>query len=173
MDADCERTPSGRKSRARAPQEDPRKTALEARQRVFGVSPADAPDPRVATVLGRLNLDGTITDSMYRAGLQYLDLYLAAMRAIKAPMSRGGGGASHDGDMLSDDYVVWAIKAVAHYEVMKAALEDAEQGGGEWCGQAVGAVVLENVVMPVWWTPELIMGLGILAKKMGIDRATG
>jgi hypothetical protein len=59
VDDNCARTASGRKSRARnAPKEDPRKVAVDARQRIFGLTPEDAAADLAGTALGRLRLGG-------------------------------------------------------------------------------------------------------------------
>ena len=184
-DEDCERTESGRKSRARAPQEDPRKTALEARQRVYGVSAGLAADPRAETVLGRLNLDGVVTDSMYRAGLQYLGLYRAMCRAIEAPIglavSSGGcqpkdwetmGPVVASKDVMSKEqgeYTDRAVRAIVNFEVMKNSLS-IEECGFPARDTTVNGVVLEDLPMPDCWRGILQHGLGILAKRMGIDK---
>jgi len=149
------------------PRDDPMRVALEARQRVYGVSADDASQPEAGTVLGRLKLSGAITETMYEAGKRYLELYQAYLKALKAPtgLAKGSGSAS-EAD-ASEEYVEWAIRAVAHYEVMKAALED-EVG-------IRGRMVFELIVIDdgplAQASITLQVGLSFLARKMGFENS--
>jgi hypothetical protein len=161
-DDNAVRTASGRKSRARRPQEDPRAVVLAARRRHFGLPEHLASHEKAGTVLGRLWLAGDITDPSREAGERYLVIHAEAMRALKAPVGlavSGTGGTA--GDHASEEYVAWAIAAVARYEVLKVALE----AGGFY--RLVHAVVVEDTPVPSTSLPELVAGLAVLAVKLG------
>jgi hypothetical protein len=163
-DGSTARTPSGRKSRARQPKEDPRLVVLEARRRVLGLPENLVSHEKAGTVLGRLWLAGEIGDRLLEAGERYLEIYREAMRAIKAPtglaVSSAAGGA---GDQVSEDYVVWAMSAVSRYRVMRVALEAAGA-----C-RVVHAVVCEDAPVSTANLERLTAGLKILAGKLGLE----
>jgi len=169
-DEDCERTVSGRKSRSNpAPTDGDGKpmsyVALEARQRINGLSADKAADPHASTALGRLWLSSAITTPMREAGERYLKLHDAAMKAIKAPVGlRVSNMAGDGGDVVTEAYEEWAIKAVAHYEVMKAALQDM----GAFYRVTVEAVVIQDSPPPKIVERHLRAGLELLAEKMGL-----
>lgn len=158
------RTPSGRKSRARRPKEDPRAVALAGRRRVLGLPEHLADHEKAATVLGRLWLAGEISDGLRDAGERYLEIYQEAMRAITAPIglavSDGGSGSSRE--RVSEDYVAWATRAVARYEVLKAALEAAGTH------RLVHAVVVDDAPVTADSNSTLFKGLEILKIRLGI-----
>jgi hypothetical protein len=159
-DGTAVRTASGRKSRARQPKEDPRAVALAARSRVFGLPAELAGHEKAATVLGRLWLSGQITGALREAGERYIEIHAEAMRALTAPM--GLTVSSKTGsvvDQVSEEYVVWATKAVARYRVVKAALEAAG------VHRIVHAVAVEDAPVLPARRPELIKGLKILEKQ--------
>jgi hypothetical protein len=165
-DEDCERTESGRKSRARAPQEDPRKTALEARQRVYGVSADDAGQPEAGSVLGRLYLAQAIDEAMFEAGKRYLALHTNALRALDGPASLAkGGNGGCGGDVISDDWVAWAFAVTSHYRVMRAAL--AHIGVVD----TVESIAVYDMEPLPAMLPLLDDGLSLLVQKFGILRS--
>lgn len=162
-DETAERTPSGRISRARRPREDPRAVALAARRRVLGLPDDLAGHEKASSLLGRLWLAGKITEALREAGERYLEIYMQAMRALTAPIglavSDSTGSPRH---RVSEDYVEWATRAVARYEVLKAALE------AEGAHHIVHAVVVADVPPPPANWPVLIRGLRVLETKLGI-----
>lgn len=157
------RTRSGRISRARRPKEDPRTVALAARRRVLGLPDDLAGHEKAATILGRLWLAGEITESLREAGERYLEIHGEAMRALNAPIGLAvSDGKGANGDRISEDYVAWATRAVARYEVLKSALEAAG------ALRIVHTVVVEDAPAPAASRPTLIEGLAILEAKLGI-----
>jgi len=157
------RTLSGRKSRARRPKDDPRAVALAARRRVLGLPEDLAGHEKAATALGRLWLTGEITESLCEAGERYLEIHGEAMRALTAPVGLAvSDRAGSAGDRVSEDYVVWATRAVARYEALKAALDAAG------ALRIVHAVVIEDAPVPATSRPTLIEGLGVLAARLGV-----
>jgi hypothetical protein len=164
-DATAPRTMSGRKSRARRPQEDPRTVALAARCRVHGLPEELAGHEKAATVLGRLWLAGEIGGMLREAGERYLGIHAEAMRALTAPIGLAVSGTTGSaGDRVSEEYVVWATRAVARYEVVKAALEAAGTH------RIVHAVVVEDASVTPASQLELVRGLKILETKLGGSR---
>ena len=165
-DEDCERTESGRKSRARAPSEDPRKTALEARQRVYGVSADDAGQPEAGSVLGRLYLAQAIDEAMFEAGKRYHKLQTNAVRALTGPASLAkGGNGGCGGDEISPDWVDWATGVIGKYRAFRAALVDIN------AMNTVEVVVVHDMVPLPEMLPALTEGLDSLVQKFGILRA--
>jgi len=137
--------------------------ALAARRRILGLPEDLAAHEKAATMLGRLWLAGEITDSLCEAGERYHEAHGDAMRALTAPIGLAvSDGTGSAGDRVSEDYVVWATKAVARYEVLKAALETA---GAQ---RIVHAVVVEDAPVPAAGRQTLVAGLGVLAAKLGV-----
>lgn len=158
----ADRTATGRKSRAK-PRENMGEIVLLARQRIHGLTADQAKDPLAETLLGRLFLTNKISEFERRAGETFRDWHGAAMKALKAPDALAkGGGKSADGDLVSDDYVEWAMRAVARWEVAK-----------DWLMQANRYSQAEVLRVCIDQTPARSMtllsyGLSYLAKRMGI-----
>lgn len=135
--------------------------AIEARVRHTGLPPDLASHEQAGTALGRLWLRGEITAPMREAGERYLELRNAALRAIKAPVGlTKSGDAGAGGDLVTEDYVAWAISAVARYEVARA-----------WLGNRVGlieSVVIDDRECQPYEVPLLADALTYLAQRMGI-----
>jgi len=68
------RYPCGKRTSAEL-EKDVMQTAIEARQRHFGVTARQARDERLGTAFGRLAFHGLISDEQYRAGLAFAELY--------------------------------------------------------------------------------------------------
>lgn len=163
-----ERTPSGRISRAREPHEDTRLVALAYRQQQYGLNAEQAAHEKACTVLGRLWLTKKISLPLREAGERYLALKQNARKAIQAPDDlaktgmKGGGG-----DIVGEDYISWAIRAVAAYEVARGWLDDID------VRSIVDRVVIENEECgDPGSLSELWKGLAYLAKRMGVDTET-
>lgn len=86
------RTPSGQKSRSKAAREwittqterAAMEPALSARQRLFGLSEADAREGKAGSVVGRLVLNKVLRPDQYEAGKRYLEVTNAYQRSIGA-----------------------------------------------------------------------------------------
>jgi len=140
---------------------------LEARQRVLGLPKNLAGHEKAETVLGRLWLAKHISEAMRQAGERYHEIYLAAMRALKAPIGlavSGMGGTS--GEEITEDYIVWATKAVARHRAIKVALENLDGEGS--VNRIVNRVVVENTPPPDEWLLSLRQGLSLLVVKLGV-----
>ena len=138
--------------------------ALEARQRINGLSADKAADPHASTALGRLWLSNAITTPMREAGERYLKLHDAALKAIKAPVGlRVANMAGDGGDGVSVEYIEWAIRAVAHYEVFKKMLTKEQR-----C--VIELVVFENTDIIIGLS-VLRDGLSLLSQRMGLINA--
>lgn len=144
--------------------------AIEARVRHTGLPPDLASHEQAGTALGRLWLRTShlkdddplkITTPMREAGERYLELRNAALRAIKAPIGLAkSGDAGTGGDLVTEDYIEWAIAAVARYEVAKA-----------WLGNQVGlveSVIIDDRECQPYEVPLLADTLTYLAQRMGI-----
>lgn len=141
------RKPSGRISSTEA--ENPMKVAIEARQRIHGLPEDLARDQMAGSVLGRLRLAGDITEPQYDAGDKFRKEHAEMLRAIQAR----DGLEQHDAtgnafeweldsknpetDQRQQDYITWAIGAVARHRVAKDRLNVIE-----WF--AIQRVVIED-----------------------------
>ena len=95
---------------------------VTARQRLYGLTPEQCRSQEAGTVLGRLYLAKLISYAEKEAGIRFGEIHAKAKRALQAPdtLARGGGGsAASTGDLVSEDYIDWAMKAVAKWEVAK------------------------------------------------------
>lgn len=69
------------------------RAAVEYRQRVFGVSAKDAMDQKACTLIGRLCLQGVISESQWQAGENWLQLTNAMSAALQSPRGFKTAGA--------------------------------------------------------------------------------
>lgn len=157
------REPNGRKQRVR----DMDSVAINARQRVFGLSEAQARDQHAETVLGRLWLRGVISEHQREAGYRYREKYLSMKRAIEPPRGfevSGRSGSPPDWDAPDFDrlaYTDQAIRAIADYEALKVAIGQ--------CAPIVELVVLRDCELDTKLAMrKLTDGLDILVKQLGI-----
>lgn len=126
-----------------------RAVGINARQRQFGLTEAQASSEHAGTVLGRLWLRHIITEEMRDAGYRYWSRVRAYRKAIRVRGVSSGGdlerGAGHEGDADPTP------EEIADYE---AAIErhrqyrDALLNAGMLCLLVVDAVVLEGKDMP-------------------------
>ncbi len=103
------RYPCGKRTRSET-EKDIMETAIEARQRHYGVTANQARDEMLGTALGRLTLQGTITTAQYEAGREFAELYrrhhlvvglpLPSPQSIAGLLVSGGifGGSSGEPD---------------------------------------------------------------------------
>lgn len=103
------RYPCGKRTRAET-EKDIMETAIEARQRHYGVTAKQACDERLGTAFSRLAGHGTITTAQYEAGREFGDLYrrhhmvlglpVPSPRSIAGLLASGGtfGGSSSEPD---------------------------------------------------------------------------
>lgn len=173
------RTPKGRidhtSTRARTERaENMVAVAQEARQRVFGLSPASAARMPETSSLGRLRALGAtdgISWAQYEAACQYREIVtryrsLHPVRGYPAPGDYGpkGGDGAADAD---DAYVRAFQRARDRYEACRAALREADLV--DW--RASG--VVDKVVLTDWNMVHLIgslrLGLNALAHMLRIE----
>lgn len=98
-------------------QQDAMRAAMEYRQRVFGVSPRDVMDQKAATLLGRLCLQGTISEAQWQAGEDWLRIVNARHAAANAP--RGFRSAGNAAIALDDE------EEASRYQAIKKAFDNA------------------------------------------------
>jgi hypothetical protein len=112
--AGVKRTASGRRSRAASAYEENVEPILT-RMRMFGLSEADARDQKAATFIGRLQLTKVLSQPQYDAAQQFLSVYEAYQRAIKAPAAlRSSAGGGDQGE--SESYARWCRGAIDRYD---------------------------------------------------------
>lgn len=98
------REPNGRPSRAGqslTAEQEARSVVHDYRQRLFGISDSVDNDKKASTHLGRMCLQGVISEHQWRAGEQWGQLVNARYAAINAP--RGLKTGTGDGRMLDPD----------------------------------------------------------------------
>lgn len=107
------RLPCGKRPREES-QRDAMATVLEARQRHYGVTPAQAKDDRLGTALGRLAFAGLIDADQYAAGQIYGEIMARNRAVMGLPMDQprsvtallinegifGGSTPDHDPDLI-------------------------------------------------------------------------
>jgi hypothetical protein len=159
------REANGRASRSYKPKEDAKLVATEARQRVYGLSVSQSTHEHAGSAVGRLWLSGAITNAEREAGDRYRELHDKAMKAIKAPVGLAVGGTpGSGGDLVTDEYIDWAIKATAHYRTIQDALQDIS------CRHAIERLVISDEDCPSAAAASVVrVGLSMLVNKLGIS----
>ncbi len=138
--------------------------ALAYRKERYGLTDEQAKDQKACTALGRACLRNFINETEYRAGERYLALWEAELKAVKAPVGLAKAGqAGSGGDVVSEDYIDWTIRAIAAYEVAKGWLDDIGLRA------VVDTVVMAGTECDAVTSPYLKRGLAHLAKRMGIE----
>ncbi|WP_208442345.1 hypothetical protein [Bartonella raoultii] len=119
----CIREANGRVSRAKAPREAIDKLAIEMRAKRFCLSLQDAKNPLSGTYIGRLCLQGQLTQEQYDTAQQYLQIrnnYLCA---------KGLPNAIYDDVSTNSDpnsLEQWIEKATRHYQSMQEVIKEAQ-----------------------------------------------
>lgn len=117
------REANGRISRAKAPREAVDKLAIEMRAKRFSLSLQDAKNPLASTYIGRLCLQGVLTQEQYDTAQQYLQIrnnYLCA---------KGLPSAIYDDVSTNSDpnsFEQWVEKATRHYQSVHEAIKEAQ-----------------------------------------------
>ena len=104
-------------------EQDTMRTAIEYRQSVFGLSEQDSKDQKAATLLGRLCLQGAVSEAQWQAGEDWLRLVNARYAATNAPRgfkSAGSSALAIDEEAEAARY--WSLKA--RFDKANAAVED-------------------------------------------------
>ena len=176
------RHPSGKlvQPNARESQRDVMATALEARQRHYGVSARQAKDERLGTPLGRLAFAGKVSPAQFAAGELFAEL-LARHRAVMGYPPRhprsvtallvnegifGGQGAAHDEELVSK---VRRQVAAALLALRGADMEC--DGVGRKPSLLVQAVIGDDVEATAWSAKDigrLTLGLDALVQLFRI-----
>ncbi len=144
--------------------------ALSARQRLFGLSEADAREGKAGSVVGRLVLNKVLRPDQYEAGKRYLEVRNAYQRAIGAPPDflepREALPASSDPDKAWKAFCGHARRA---HDAMMAVLRDLM--ASERSPAPVTA--LDVFLVKDIHTPHLVgplrVALNALGKHFGID----
>ncbi|MCZ2159306.1 hypothetical protein NPX99_08665, partial [Bartonella sp. 220] len=117
------REPNGRISRAKSPREAVDTLALETRAKRFGLTLQEARNPLSGTYIGRLYLQGVLTQDQYDAAQKYLQIrnnYLCA---------KGLPSAVYDDVSTNTDpnsLEQWVEKATHHYQAVQDAIKEAQ-----------------------------------------------
>ncbi|WP_208434599.1 hypothetical protein [Bartonella taylorii] len=117
------REPNGRITRAKTPRKSVDKLAIEIRAKRFGLTLQEAKNPLSGTYIGRLCLQGQLTQEQYDAAQQYLQIrndYLCA---------KGLPNAIYDDVSTNSDpnsLEQWVQKATRHYQSMQEVIKEAQ-----------------------------------------------
>ncbi|EJF88114.1 hypothetical protein ME1_00801 [Bartonella vinsonii subsp. arupensis OK-94-513] len=117
------REPNGRISRAKSPREAVDKLALETRAKRFGLTLQEAKNPLAGSYIGRLCLQGVLTQDQYDAAQKYLQIrndYLCA---------KGLPSAVYDDVTTNSDpnsLEQWVEKATNHYQAVQEVIKEAQ-----------------------------------------------
>ncbi len=166
------RQPNGQPSRARnvmaAQTDDVKSVVLDYRRRQFGLSKDQAGDPHAEWQLGRLFLNGIITEKQHEAGERFRRIAVSHRRAItnlsdpirSPPLERLGGGEQEE--RLSAEIITRIRK---EFDKIDAALRDA----GEAARMTVERVCLADLPLHDRQAGLLKRGLDALAEAYGLD----
>jgi len=138
--------------------------AIEARQRVFGLSVENATRVEAVDLLGRLRLSGEISEAQHAAGLAYAqerEDYHRVMLSRPVPsagdLERQPGFDGSDGS--SPGYVAWCQGVEADYKAMRRALMET--------GDSLASMVVDGIIdgTAMWdFLGTLRVGLNALAR---------
>ena len=146
------RTPCGKLS-AEETRREAMATVLEARQRHYGVSAAQARDQRLSSALGRLVFTGAITQEQYEAGQRFGEVYhrhhVVTGMPLPSPSSVSGLMASAGifggpGDPPADDLIE---KVRRHYNAALQVLEGCDRDRERFPGQQPSRLVYRIVCL--------------------------
>ncbi|UTO28722.1 hypothetical protein [Bartonella harrusi] len=119
----CVREPNGRISRAKTPREPVDQLAIEMRAKRFGLSIEDAKNPLSGTYIGRLYLQGQLTQDQYEAAQKYLQIrnnYLCAKVLPSAVYDNFTPSSNGEAQKR------WIERATDCYEKMKEIIKEAQ-----------------------------------------------
>jgi hypothetical protein len=151
--------------------EDARETAIEARQRLFGLSREEAVRQEAGTAIGRALNNRDITRDQYDACMEWLVRRDAYDRALMVPKQRSasdfGGVRGYDGgDGTDEDYVAQCNKARSRYGEIRRWILDAD---------SLGMMALETWVLEDREAYVLVGSLRVAANAINrllrLDRA--
>ncbi|WP_417229671.1 hypothetical protein [Brevundimonas sp.] len=128
-------------------------TVVEARQRHYGVSAAQARDQRLSSALGRLAFTGAITQQQYEAGQKFGEVYHRHQVVTGLPLpspssvaglmasagSFGGSGDPPDIDLIE--------RVRRHYDAALRALKDCDHDRDRFPGQSPSRLVYRIVCL--------------------------
>jgi hypothetical protein len=128
-----------KRGRPAKPYENPAEVALNARMKHTGLPRPLAGHERAGTVLGRLRLLGMrtndkegITEPQYEAGTRFLEAYTKKTGAIMPPAGLEKVNPGANADEPTEDYLEWAIAAVARFWVVRDRLTDDQWHVIDW-----------------------------------------
>lgn len=148
------REPNGRLSRKKEHVEvrewetarEARSVALEARQRVFGISEAEASDPFAGTLLGRMHQQGRISTAQIDAAGKYTEVRSAYHRAIDATPWHDEKRIGGEGTKTHEE---WAAEVKERHEAMDAVISEVcREERSTLPRTALENIVVRDVQMP-------------------------
>ncbi|WP_375680450.1 MULTISPECIES: hypothetical protein [unclassified Bartonella] len=117
------REPNGRISRCKTPREAVDKLAIEMRAKRFGLTLQEAKNPLSGSYIGRLCLQGVITQEQYDAAQQYLQIRNNYLCAKGLPNAIYDEMPSSSDDKARDKWVAFATEQFIN---MQEALKEAQ-----------------------------------------------
>ncbi|MCZ2158850.1 hypothetical protein NPX99_06145 [Bartonella sp. 220] len=106
----CVREPNGRISRAKTPREPVDQLAIEIRAKRFCLTIQDAKNPLAGTYIGRLYLQGQLTQDQYEAAQKYLEVKNDYLCAKALPNAVYNEMPSSSDDRAREKWVEFATK---------------------------------------------------------------
>ncbi|WP_212112277.1 hypothetical protein [Bartonella queenslandensis] len=140
------REANGRISRAKAPREAVDQLAIEMRAKRFGLTLYEAKNPLSGSYIGRLCLQGVLTQEQYDAAQQYLQIRNDYLCAKGLPNAIYDEMPSSSDDKARDKWVAFATEQFIN---MQEALKEAQQRYRQYnLYAAINHLVIEDQMLP-------------------------
>jgi hypothetical protein len=152
-------------------EQDAMSVAVDYRQNVLGVKPAHVMDQKAGTLLGRLCLQGAISNAQWQAGEDWHDLTNAMYAAANAPRGFASSRPS-TGQQIDEDEETRRYRALKEkFNAANTAVEDhAPVAERIERFKALRAIIIDQVDQPSMHG-TLRTALNGLARHFGHDRA--
>lgn len=168
------REKNGRPSRAGSADR-MKSTVVQARQRVHGMTKAEAEQPIADDFIGRLVRGGEITTHQYQAALQYEQDVMDFRRVIHTPKEAGAVDLNRvqgKPTTSEDDQIERAQKIKGKFDRMQTVIREAQASlrGASNLNGALDAIVMQRCFAP-HLVGDLREALNVLVRHYGLDRA--
>lgn len=144
---------------------------LEARERVFGVSPSRSRDQMAGSVVGRLCINCMISQHQYDAAIRFQEDSTMFSMARQSPRQPGAVDLNATKGGIGDyENVDMTLRAVARYEAALAAVQEKQnelRGGGALIA-AINHIVIRDIGLP-HLVGDLREALNALVRHYGLQ----
>jgi hypothetical protein len=143
---------------------------IQVRMRMYGLSEEDARDQKAGTVVGRLQLIGVLSEAQHQAATEYLRLYEAYKRALRAPDALRNGPTAGADAQESEAYAKWCRSVIDKYTgTMGAIVVASERSRNANLYGAINSVLVKNEHWPHLFA-DLDVALTALVQHFGLAR---